>query len=47
MVGASMVKGEMMVRYQCEAVGLARGAESVEGIVRQEACLRCEEGGGC
>ncbi len=37
----------MMVRYQCEAAGLARSAERSEGMVRQEVCLRCKEGGGC
>ncbi len=37
----------MMVRYQCNAAELVRRAELVEAIVKQEACLRCGDGGGC
>ncbi len=33
MVGALIVKGEMMVRYQCEAAGLARSVERSEDMV--------------
>ncbi len=43
----SMAKGELKVWYQCKAAGLARSAESVEGIVRQEVYLGCKKGGGC
>ncbi len=39
-VGALIVKGEMTVRYQCEAAGLSKSAEALEGMVRKESCRR-------
>ncbi len=36
LVGASMVKGEITVQYQCKAVGLARSSEASEAMVRNE-----------
>ncbi len=39
MVGASIVKGEMKVQYRCEAAGVGRSTEELEGIVRRDVYL--------
>ncbi len=40
-------KGGVDGAVQCEAAGLARSVERVEGLVRQEVYLGCKKGGGC
>ena len=44
LVGASMVKGEAMVRYQCEAAGLPRSSEASEAMVRRCVVVPCRGG---
>ncbi len=41
LVGVSMVKGEMMVRYRCKAAGLVRSADGLEAMVRNDAIVLC------